>query len=123
MVVEPGQDLAVGAVGDRVVGEVGLPHLVGLVGLEPRTRRPGSFRRLGCDQPGLDQLTADRRGRGKDPVLGLQMPADGVRAGLQPCAVNRRRSASISSTVAAGVPPGLVLGRRERGCGPPTRLL
>jgi hypothetical protein len=34
-VVQPGQDLAVGAVGQPVVGEVGLPGLVGLIGFEP----------------------------------------------------------------------------------------
>jgi hypothetical protein len=43
MVVEPGQNLAGGAwaavgPGEPVVGEIGLPALVGLVGLEPGKR-------------------------------------------------------------------------------------
>jgi hypothetical protein len=43
VVVEPGEDLDVGAVGEAVVGEVGLPGLVGLFGLESDV---GGFRLL-----------------------------------------------------------------------------
>ncbi|MDZ4235168.1 MAG: hypothetical protein U1C73_15725, partial [Dietzia sp.] len=35
VVVEPGEELGVAAIGEAVVGEVGLPGLVGLLGLEP----------------------------------------------------------------------------------------
>jgi hypothetical protein len=35
VVVDDAQDLCVGAVGEAVVGEVGLPAFVGLFGLEP----------------------------------------------------------------------------------------
>ena len=35
VVVEPGEDLGVGAVGESPVGEIGLPGFVWLFGLEP----------------------------------------------------------------------------------------
>ena len=43
VVVDDAQDLCVGAVGQAVVGEVGLPALVGLFGLEPDVRGARSF--------------------------------------------------------------------------------
>ena len=43
VVVEPGEDFGVGAVGEAVVGEVGLPGLVGLFSLEADVGRTGSF--------------------------------------------------------------------------------
>ncbi len=43
MVVEPAQDLGVGAVGEREMGEVGLPALVGLFGFEADVRDRGRF--------------------------------------------------------------------------------
>jgi len=57
VVVEPGLDLGVGAgttVGsaEPVVGEVGLPALVGLLGREPGVGRLGSLLRLRDHQPG-----------------------------------------------------------------------
>jgi hypothetical protein len=39
VVVEPGDDLGLGAGGEAVVGEVGLPGLVGVVGLEADVER------------------------------------------------------------------------------------
>ena len=76
-VVEPGQDLDVGAfldasdaaaVGDvagavdePVVGEVGLPALVGLGGLEPQVAVLGALGGFGCDRAGPDQDPVDRR--------------------------------------------------------------
>jgi hypothetical protein len=65
VVIEPAQDLGVGAgaairAGEPVVGEVGLPALVRLLGLEPQVRRAGPLGGVGGDQPGSGQLAADR---------------------------------------------------------------
>lgn len=46
VVVEPGDDLGGGAVGEAVVGDVGLPGLVGLVGLEAEVGGLRSLLRL-----------------------------------------------------------------------------
>ena len=46
VVVEPGEDLDVDAGGEAVVGEVGLPGLVGLVGFEADVGRAGPLLRL-----------------------------------------------------------------------------
>ena len=68
--------------GERVVGEVGLPALVRLLGLEPQVGRSGPFGRGGGDQSGPGQVPADGRGRDPDLVVVLQVPGDGVRAGV-----------------------------------------
>ena len=47
VVVDPAQDLGVGAVSEAVVGEVGLPGFVGLVGLEADVGRAWRFRGSG----------------------------------------------------------------------------
>ncbi len=47
VVIQPGQDLGVGAVGQRVVGEVGLPQLVRLLGDDPQVGRLRPLARLG----------------------------------------------------------------------------
>jgi len=77
VVVDPGQDFgvctgpAVG-VGEPVVGEIGLPALVGLFGLEADVGRLRSFAGLGDDQ-GLDgQVPGDGGRRDGDPVGVLQ---------------------------------------------------
>jgi len=51
VVVEEVEDLDIAAVGEAVVGEVGLPHLVGQVGFESCVRRFGAFFRFGGDVP------------------------------------------------------------------------
>jgi len=51
VVVEPVQDLGVGAVSQCPVGDVGLPALVGLVGGEADVAALGSLVRLGDDEP------------------------------------------------------------------------
>ena len=51
VIVEPGQDLDVGDVGEAVVGEVGLPHLVGLLGFEADVGRPGPLLPVGVTRP------------------------------------------------------------------------
>ena len=50
-----------------------------------------------------------------EAVVVVQVPADGVRAGVQACSASSLRSRAISSTVPPGSAPGVVLGRRERG--------
>lgn len=51
MIVEPGKDLGVGAVGESVVGEIRLPGLVGLVGLESNAGGFRAFGRLADAEP------------------------------------------------------------------------
>lgn len=63
VVVEPVEDLDIGAVGQPPVGEVGLPALVGLGGFELSVGGAGSFPRFGDDQAGLVEDPADCGGR------------------------------------------------------------
>jgi hypothetical protein len=61
VVVEPGDDLGVGArsavgSGEPVVGEVGLPGLVGLLGFEPDVGRLGSLGRVGVTVPARTRI-------------------------------------------------------------------
>ena len=51
VVVEPGQDLGCRPGGERVVGEVGLPHLVGLLGFEADVGRAGPLPGCGVTSP------------------------------------------------------------------------
>jgi len=83
VVVEPGQDLDVGAGGEAVVGEVGLPGFVGLLGLEPDVGRLGSFVRLRCDEPGAGQGASDRGDRHPSVMVVFEVPTDRVRAGVE----------------------------------------
>jgi hypothetical protein len=87
-VIEPGQDLGVGAgtaigLGEPVVGEVALPGFVGHRSLEPDVGRLGLLLRLRNHQPGLGQVPRDRRSRHGDAVVVGQVPPDGVGAGVQ----------------------------------------
>ena len=82
VVVEPVQDLGIGAVGQLPVGEVGLPRLVRQFGLEAAVGTLRSLARVGVDGPVSGQDPRDR-GRRDDGVLLLQVPADGVWAGVQ----------------------------------------
>lgn len=49
VVIEPGDDLGICALGQRVVGEVGLSGLIGLLGLEADVGAFRALRRCGCD--------------------------------------------------------------------------
>jgi hypothetical protein len=56
VVIEPGQDLHVGAgppvgTGQGVVGEVSLPALVGLLGSEADVKRTAGLLLIECEQP------------------------------------------------------------------------
>ena len=83
VVIEPGQDLGVRAVGERVVGEVGLPALVRHVCLEPDVGRLRPLGRARGDQSGPAQVPADGRSRHFELVVVLQVPGDGLRPGVQ----------------------------------------
>jgi hypothetical protein len=88
VVVEPGQDLAVGSwaaigPGEPVVGEVGLPALVGLVGLESDVGGLGLLLRLRSHQAGLGQIAGHRGAGDGEVVVVFEVPPDGVGAGVQ----------------------------------------
>lgn len=83
VVVEPGEDFDVGAVGEAVVGEVGLPGFVGLFGLEADV---GGLRFLlwfGGDEFGAANDPVDRRSGDGGLVVVLEVPGDGVGAGVE----------------------------------------
>jgi len=120
VVVKPGQDLGVRpitAVGtsESVVGEVGLPALVGHRGGEPDV---GGFRlllRFRDNQPSPGQVPGDGGPGHGDAVLVGQVPADGVRTGVQAGRRQLSRNSTMRTTTSAAVALGLDLGRRERG--------
>ncbi|MDF2745952.1 MAG: hypothetical protein K0S98_236 [Propionibacteriaceae bacterium] len=62
VVVEPVDDLHAGAVGYLPVGEIRLPALVGLVGLESTIGAFGSLLRFRADQPRGGENTTDGGG-------------------------------------------------------------
>ena len=59
VVIEPAEDLHMGAVGQPPVGEVGLPALIGLLGGEPDVGGFGPLLRGGGDQTGRAQVPMD----------------------------------------------------------------
>ena len=76
VVIQPGQNLHVGAGGTRpgrepIVGDVGLPALVGLVGLETNVGRTRLLLGLRGNQAGLGQVAADGGARHPDPMVVL----------------------------------------------------
>lgn len=83
VVVEPGDGLGVGAVGQWVVSEVQLPGLVGLLGLEPQVGTLRSLLRLRDHQAPAGQGASDSADRDCDLMAVAQMPRDGVRAVVQ----------------------------------------
>ena len=83
VVVEPVEDLHVGAVGEVPVGEVGLPAFVGLGGFEPVIGALGRLRGCGVISPAVMQDAADRGCRGRPEAFLGEVPGDGDRAGVQ----------------------------------------
>lgn len=83
VVVEPGQDLHVAAVGEVPVGHVGLPAFVGLLGREPHEGGLGSFLRGRGHPTGPAQGPVDRRGRHRQAVVVLEVPGDRGRPRVQ----------------------------------------
>jgi hypothetical protein len=82
VVIEPAQDLDICAGREAVVGEVGLPGLVWLFGLEPHVGRARTLVGLGCDQTSSVQVAVDRRCRQRHAVVPREMPSDRFRAGV-----------------------------------------
>ena len=82
VVVEPGQDLHVDPGGQPVMGEVRLPGLVGLLGLESQVPRLWSLGGIRDDLTVADQDPVDRGSR--QPSLVMVVPTDGLRAGVVP---------------------------------------
>ena len=80
VVVDDVEDLGVAAAGERPVGDVGLPQLVGQVRREPVPGRAGPLVRLGNDKTPAGQDPPDRRHRRRGARLLAQMPGDGLRA-------------------------------------------
>jgi hypothetical protein len=76
VVIEPVQDLDIGAVSESPMGEVGLPGLVRLRCFEAQIGRTGALLRLRDDQARRVQDAPDRRGRRDVETLAFQMPGD-----------------------------------------------
>ena len=68
VVVEPGEDLDVGAVSESPVGEVGLPRFVRHLGCEPDVGGLRPLGRGGGHRAGADQDPVDRGPRHDDLV-------------------------------------------------------
>ena len=83
VVVEPVEDLDVGAVGQLPVGEVGLPAFVGLGGFEAVIGAAGAFAWLRGDQAVVVQDAPDRRGRGHRQAGLAQVPLQGQRSSVE----------------------------------------
>lgn len=83
VVVQPGDDLDVGAVGQGHVGEVGLPAFVGLVGFEPSVGALGLLGR-GGDDPVVVGQDPGHAGSGDGYRGAGQVSADRLRAGVVP---------------------------------------
>ena len=87
-VVEPGQDLGVGTgpavgAGESVVGEVGLPGLVGHRGGEADVGGLRLLLRLRGHQAVRLEVAGDRGPSNMDAVVVGQVPADRLRSGVQ----------------------------------------
>jgi hypothetical protein len=88
VVVEPAQDLHILAgptvgTGELVVGEVGLPRLVGLLGDEPDVGGAGAFARVRSDQAVGGEVPGHGGARDRDVMVVLQVPADCVGPGVE----------------------------------------
>jgi hypothetical protein len=83
VIIEPGEDLGVGPVGEWVVHEVRLPTLVRLFGFEPDVGAAGPFLRFGGDEPRARQRARDGRDRHGDAVVVFEMPVDRVGSGVE----------------------------------------
>ena len=99
----------------QVVGEVGLPGLVGLFGFEADV---GAFRALGRVRgylPGAGQDPVDRGPGQRDLVVVVQVPADRVRAGVQAGLVEPFAEPQDEVDRCWWGGGGVVFGARERG--------
>jgi hypothetical protein len=108
MVVRPAQDLGAGAVGERVVGEVGLPALVRQLGFEPQVGRLRPLLRLRSDQAGPGQVRADGRGRYPPVVVMFRCQRIVCGPASRPCPASSLRSPTIRSAVSPLIADGEV---------------
>jgi hypothetical protein len=83
VVVNEAEDLGVGATVEPVVGEVGLPALVGELGREPHIGALGPLVRLGGDQSSAGQVAGDAGPGYLDAVVMVEVPADRVGTRIQ----------------------------------------
>ena len=83
VVVEPGEDLDVGAISEAVMGEVGLPGFVGLFGFEADVGRLRFLLRFRGDQVGAPDDPVDRRSGQLDLVVVFEVPGDRVGASIE----------------------------------------
>jgi len=109
-----GAGAAVGA-GPRVVGEVGLPALVGQLGLEADVGRLGSFLRFRGDQAGVAQAAVDASPGHGGAVVVVQVPADGVRPGVEVLLGQFLTQPPDQLDRGWGEADGAVCGRLDRG--------
>jgi hypothetical protein len=97
VVVEPGEDFDVGAVGEAVVGEVALPGLIGLLGGEADVGGLRLLLRLRCHETSATDDPIDRGSRDGDVVVVFEVPGDGVGAGIE--ALRRESSSEFDDQV------------------------
>ena len=118
MVVDDVEDLDVGAVGQRPVGDVGLPPFVGLLRGEAEVAALGPLVRLRGDEPAVGQDPPDRGDRRAAAVALLEMRRDRRRTGLVAGPVELLADGDDLVLDPRGVCCGLRNGRRDRGCRP-----
>ena len=82
VVVEAVEDVDAGAVGELPVGAVGLPELVGEIGLEADERGLRPFARLRGDQAVAGEDAPDGRHRGRGAEFEAEVVGDGVWAAV-----------------------------------------
>jgi hypothetical protein len=87
VVVEQVEDLHLGSVGERPVGNVELPAFVGLLGGEPQVAALRPLVRLRGDEAAGGQDPPDRGDRRRRPELLLEVERDRRRAGVMTAAV------------------------------------
>ena len=84
MVVDEVQDLHTGAVGQGPVGEVGLPHLIGLGGGEAALRGMGPLMRFRDHGACGAQDPVDRRPGRRSEAFAFEVRGDGLGPGVEP---------------------------------------
>jgi hypothetical protein len=118
VVVDPVADLGVAAVGQRPVGDVGLPALVGLGGLEPDERALGALVRLRGDETAGGEDPPDRGDRRAGAVPALQMGGDGGGASFVSVPVEVLADGDDLVLERVGDALWASARRRGRGCSP-----
>ena len=126
VVVEAVEDLDAAAVGELPVGAVGLPELVGELGLEADPGRARALVRLRRDQPLAREDAPDGCHRGCAAEFQTEVMGDRVRAGVMTASVSSARRRTIAAWISGATAWAHERGRRERGSRasyPPSRNL